>query len=109
MTYTQPLLLLCVVLAFAGLFRLWQCRRKGLAIVGVAALALVCWPPVEWLLSRPLEGRYPVRPFKSSAGLQAIVVFSEAVASPTFERPYPQASLGTAERCEYAASIRKST
>jgi uncharacterized SAM-binding protein YcdF (DUF218 family) len=95
------------VISFAGLLKLWRSKRTNLVLTGLAALTLLCWPPFEWLLSRPLEGRYPVRPFESVAGVQAIVVFSEAVSPPTFERPYAQASSGTAERCNYAAWIHK--
>src|ERR1035441_2127548 len=55
------------------LFRsVWRCNRKGLLVVGIVGLILCGWPPVEWLLSRPLEARYPVRPFRATPGLQAI-------------------------------------
>ena len=95
------------LLVFAGLFRLRLKKRKALLFVALVTLFLISWPPFEWLLSRPLEGRYPVRPFEALAGVQAIVVFSEAVSPPTFERPYAQACSGTAERCNYAAWIHR--
>jgi uncharacterized SAM-binding protein YcdF (DUF218 family) len=107
MTYTHPLLLVSFLLVFAGLLQVRRSKRTSLLFAGVAMLFFLSWPPFEWLLSRPLEGRYPVRPFESLAGLQAIVVFSEAVSPPTFERPYAQASSGTAESCNYAAWMHK--
>lgn len=63
------------------------------------------WPPVDWLLSRPLEARYAIRPFAASSGPQALVVFSERVEPPHFERPYSLASENTYERCLYTACI----
>ena len=105
MTYTQPLLLLFSLAALIGLARVWHCRRKGLLLAALAALILCAWPPVEWLFSRPLEGRYPVRPFRPAPGLQAIVVFASSVSPPVFERPYPQPDFQTVERCAFAAFL----
>jgi uncharacterized SAM-binding protein YcdF (DUF218 family) len=105
MTYTEPLLLIFFLAALVGLSRVWRCPRKTLLVAGIVGLILTAWPPVEWLLSRPLEGRYPVQPFRPPPGLQAIVVFSSAVSPPIYERPYPQADAETAERCAYAAWI----
>ena len=76
-----------------------------LAGAGVCGLFLVSWPPAAWLFSRPLEARYAIRPFTASPGLQAVVVFSEGIEPPHFERPYPVASRNTYERCLYAAWI----
>src|ERR1017187_7474195 len=53
-----------------------NCRRRR------RGLFLVSWPPVDWLLSRPLEARYAIRPFAASSGPQAVVVFSEGGTSP---------------------------
>jgi uncharacterized SAM-binding protein YcdF (DUF218 family) len=103
MTYTQPLLCLFSVAALIGLARVWHCRRKGLLVAGLAGLILCTWPPSEWLLSRPLEARYPVRPFQAVPGLQAIVVFASSVSPSLFERPYPEPDFETFERCTYAA------
>jgi uncharacterized SAM-binding protein YcdF (DUF218 family) len=105
MTYTEPLLLGFSLAALLGLARVWRCNRKGLLVAGIVGLILCGWPPVEWLLSRPLEARYPVRPFRATPGLQAIVVFAAAVSPPLFERPYPQAGSETVERCAYAAWV----
>jgi uncharacterized SAM-binding protein YcdF (DUF218 family) len=103
MTYTQPLLFLFSVAALIGLARVWHCRRKGILAAGLAGLILCTWPPVEWLLSRPLEARYPVRPFQAVPSLQAIVVFASGISPSLFERPYPQPGFETVERCAYAA------
>jgi uncharacterized SAM-binding protein YcdF (DUF218 family) len=105
MTYTQPLLLLFSLAALIGLARVWHCRRKGLLLAGLAGIILCTWPPVDWLLSRPFDGRYPLRPFRPTPGLQAIVVFASSVSPPVFERPYPQPDFQTVERCAFAAWI----
>ena len=105
MTYTQPLLLMFSLAALFGLASVWRCRPKALLVAGIAGLILTAWPPVEWLLSRPLEAQYPVQPFRPAPGLQAIVVFSAAVSPPLYERPYPQANYETVERCTYAAWV----
>lgn len=103
MTYTQPLLLLFSLAALIGLARVWRCPRKGLLVAGLTGLVLCSWPPVEWLLSRPLEARYPVRPFRKVSGVQAIVVFASSVDPSLFARPYPQPDFETLGRCAYAA------
>ncbi len=76
-----------------------------LASAAVCGLFLLSWPPAAWLFSRPLEAPYPIRPFAASPGLQALVVFSEDIEPPHFERPYPLAASNTYERCLYAAWI----
>ena len=105
MTYIQPLLLVFSFAALFGLARVWRCHHKALLVAGLIGLTITSWPPVEWLLSRPLEMRYPVQPFRPTPGIQAIVVFSAAVSSPLYERPYPQAGYDTLERCAYAAWV----
>src|ERR1035438_2321402 len=105
MTYTEPLLLMFSLAALIGLAHIWRRNRKGWLVAGIAGLILWGWPPAEWLLSRPLEARYPVRPFRATPGLQAIVVFGSAISPPLYERPYPQADFETVERCAYAAWV----
>lgn len=78
-----------------------------MALGGVLGLFLISWPPMDWVFSRPLEGRYPVRPFRAPPGLQAIVVLGSAVRPPQFEQPYPLPDEETFERCEHAAWIWK--
>jgi len=102
MTYTEPLMLVFLVVTLIGLVPLRGCRGMWLASLGVSGLLLVSWPPVDWLLFRPLEARYPVRPFQS-APAQAIVVLSSAVIPPQYARPYPVPDQYTYLRCEFAA------
>ena len=105
MTYTQPLIL---VFALVGAYGLLRCTgRKWLAIAGFLGLVLISWPPVDWLFSRPLEYRYPLRPVSASPVPQAIVVFSSSVAPPIFERPYPLLDYESFQRSEMAVWLHK--
>jgi uncharacterized SAM-binding protein YcdF (DUF218 family) len=60
---------------------------------------------VELLLAKPLEGRFPIRPFHPAEPPEAIVELSGGVNPPVFERPYAQMDADSTERCEYAAWI----
>src|SRR5437879_10116894 len=102
MTYFQPLTVLFLLLAFIGLIRLRRREKSLLATVGVLALLLLSWPPIQWLLRQPLEAWYPARPFQA-APTQVIVVLSSAVDPPRYERPYPLPDQNTYRRCEFAA------
>jgi uncharacterized SAM-binding protein YcdF (DUF218 family) len=73
--------------------------------IGVAGLFLISWPPAEWLLSRPLEGAYPVRPFRPAVKPAALVVLGSASAPPDRGRPYPLANTDTFEHSMLAAWI----
>lgn len=66
-------------------------------------LACLAWPPVAWVLSRPLEARYPIRPFDTASKYDALVVLSSAIEPPQFERPYPVPDEDTFHRILYAA------
>jgi uncharacterized SAM-binding protein YcdF (DUF218 family) len=105
MTYTQPLLLLFAAIALTGLLRTRASRPKHIALCGLAGLLLLSWPPVDWLLGLPLEGRYPVRPFRPPPGIQAIVVLGSTVQPSIYERPYPIPDCDTYNRCEHASWI----
>lgn len=105
MTYTQPLLTIFLLLTLGAFWAGPDRRRRMLATAGLGGLFLISWPPVDWLLSRPLEARYPDRPFEPPPGVQAIVVFSGVVHSAQFARPYALAGEDTYERCLYAAWI----
>ena len=109
MTYTEPLLTLTLALCWIGVYRIGPVRAKRFLIASLLSVSLLCWSPCEYLLSRPLEGRYPVRPFTAPAGLDAIVVLSEAVSPPQFERPYALPDRETFNRCQYAAWIYHNT
>lgn len=102
-SYIEPLLtLVCVVNAVAW----WRLRRCGGSwLLGVATLGLfaITWPPSDWLLARPLEGSYRVRPFEPSGPFQAIVVLAAGVEPPVFERPYAIPDPNTYRRCRYGA------
>ncbi len=101
MTYIQPLTPILLLLALT-VVRLRHCKRSLLPILGVLGLFLLSWPPVDWLLSRPLEARYPIRAFPPGPA-QAIVVLSSAVSPAMRERPYPLPDKETYQRCEFAA------
>jgi uncharacterized SAM-binding protein YcdF (DUF218 family) len=105
MTYTQPLILVFLLIGAAGLVRLRDSKNKWLVTASLAGLFLLSWPPADWLFSRPLEARYPVRPFSPSLSPQGVVVLSEVVEPPQFEHPYPLPGEKTYERCKYAAWI----
>jgi uncharacterized SAM-binding protein YcdF (DUF218 family) len=106
MTYTQPLLLIFLAVAVAGLLRLRVGKRSRLVFVGVLGLLFLSWPPVDWLLSQALEARYPVRPFPS-APAQAIVVLGSYVSPPVQSRPYALAGRDSYERSMFAAWLYK--
>ncbi len=102
MTYIQPLCPLLLAAAIAGAFRLMRRGERKPIVVALAALFLLLWPPVDWLLSRPLEARYPIRPFPAEPA-DAIVVLAAGVSPPHFEQPYSLADADTFDRCEFAA------
>ncbi len=105
MTYTEPLLFVFLTIALVGVLRRRGGKPGWLAVIGVAGLFAISWPPLNWLFSRPLEARYPVRPFQLSSGVQGIVVLGSSFAPPHYERPYPLADRYNYERCEHAAWI----
>ncbi len=86
MTYVQPLLLVFLVIAFAGWLRVRKKPGAGLVAIGLAGLFLVSWPPVDWLFSRLLEAPYE-RNLASMEPAQAIVVLASSVSPPPFSLP----------------------
>ena len=103
-SYTEPLLPLLFAVALAGVIR----RRNGRHLLGIAIVGflLVSWPVMDWMLSRPLEMRYPARPFQA-VPVQGIVVLASGVRPPTLENPYPLPNVETYERCMYAARLHR--
>jgi uncharacterized SAM-binding protein YcdF (DUF218 family) len=101
MSYMEPLLFCLVGLSVAGLIRVRR-GKSGLLWWGLASLLVVSWPPIDWLLSRPLELSYPVRPFAATMPPQAIVALASSVDPPYFARPFALLGPDTYERCEYA-------
>jgi len=87
MTYTEPLIPIVLVLLSLELWRRvrWSRRGKGerpvFLAMAVAALFLISWQPVAWLVSRPLELPYSHRIFPEGDA-QAIVVLSSSVLPP---------------------------
>jgi uncharacterized SAM-binding protein YcdF (DUF218 family) len=57
---------------------------------------------MDWLLSRPLEARYPIQPFPS-APPHTIVVLCSAVRPPTDLRPFAVPDRATFRRCAFSA------
>ncbi len=102
-SYTQPLLGTLSLLALAAL--VWRKPRLGWAALW--GFVLVSWPPVEWMLSRPLEAPYPVGPVQIPMGIQGIVVLSSAVEEPVPERPFPLPDHETFAACEFAAWMQR--
>ncbi len=92
----------CLV-GLIGWIRLRRTKGAWLLGLGLLGLFIFSWPPVDWLLSRPLEIWYPVRPFNAAAHPQAIVVLSAYVDPPIYARPYPLLDFQTYQRCEFAA------
>ncbi len=105
MTYTQPILVFFLLVAFIGVARLKTCPKRWLPLIAIFALALITWPPVTVLLSQPLEGRYPIRPFDTRQNYGAIVVLAGSVSPPQFERPYYLPDDDSFHRCLYAAWV----
>jgi uncharacterized SAM-binding protein YcdF (DUF218 family) len=110
MTYTQPLLSGFLLLAFLGMVLQQRGRKSPLLTIGLFGLLLISWPPADWLLSRPLEAWYPIRPLPAASATaspqvppQAIVVLSAGVSPPLFERPYTLADRETYQRSLFAA------
>lgn len=106
MTYTQPLLILFLLMTIIGVVRMRRHGKFLVTIAGVLGLFLLSWHPAAWLFSRHLEARYPVRPFPP-APAQAIVVLSSSASPPHFERPYPLPDKETYQRCEFASWLHK--
>jgi uncharacterized SAM-binding protein YcdF (DUF218 family) len=89
-----------------GWVRLRRRGRYGALVAAFFLLFLASWPPADWLFSRPLEARYPIRPFASEP-VEATVVLSASVEPAHYERPFALPGSGTVERCRYAAWIHQ--
>jgi uncharacterized SAM-binding protein YcdF (DUF218 family) len=109
MSYTEPLILIFLTICIFGSIRIRTCQRKTILAIGLVGLFLISWPPAQWLLSRPLEDSYKIRPFRSSLPPQAIVVLGGAIYPPHFEQPYALPDRDTFEHCAMAAWIYKQT
>lgn len=105
-TYTEPILAIGFLLDVPGWVRLRRRGRYGALAAAFFLLFLASLPPADWLFSRPLEARYPIRPFASEP-VEAIVVLSASVGPAHYECPFALPGSGTVERCAYAAWIHQ--
>ena len=103
--YTEPLILLCLALVALGLLRVRRRSGPRLIAAGAAALFLISWWPAAWLVSRPLEARYPHRMLEGDADV--IVVLSGRVEAPAPEVPVARVAEDTYKRCFYASWLHK--
>jgi uncharacterized SAM-binding protein YcdF (DUF218 family) len=96
-------LIFLLLLGFVTARSLLQ-KGKGRAWLTAATLALflLSWPPVDWLLSRPLEANCPRNWFPDGSA-QAIVVVSGGVLPRENYRPYRLPDFDTFRRCEHTA------
>jgi uncharacterized SAM-binding protein YcdF (DUF218 family) len=104
-TYVQPLLFVFLLIGLAGLIRLRKARGSGVIAVSLVGLFLIAWPPVDWLLSRPLEAPY-ARFVPALEQGQAIVVLSSSVKSAGHGLPFSLPDNDTYERCAIAAWLQ---
>ena len=102
MRYIEPLLALTCLLTLAGWIGVRRHKSSRLVELGLLGFFIVSWPPIDWLISRPLEISYPIQPFDPSSHPEAIVVLSSYVDPPIYERPYSLLDFQTFERCEFA-------
>jgi uncharacterized SAM-binding protein YcdF (DUF218 family) len=98
-----------LALSWIAVYFIPASRAKRFLILSLLATSLLSWPPCQYFLSRPLEWRYPVRPFSAPAGLDAIVVLGGAVSPAQFERPYHLPNAECFSRCQHAAWIQRNT
>lgn len=103
MSYLQLLLLISLTLAAVGYLAIRDRPRSRLLSAGLLGTFLLSWPPAEWLFSRPLEARYPFRPFQATSPPDAIVVLGGSSSPPTFGRPYALADRDTLINVSMAA------
>lgn len=105
MTYIQPLLLVFFCLCVVGISRSWRELRRGRGwlAAGLLGLFATAWPPVAWLVSRPLEGWYARG--TNIGKVEAIVALSGGVFPPTVENPLPMLAPDSYLRCQRAADL----
>ncbi|MFZ4407476.1 MAG: YdcF family protein [Paracraurococcus sp.] len=98
-----------ILLALLGLGLLWRGRRWGRwpALLGIGFLALLALAPLDQLVLRPLEDRFP-RPATEPAQVDGIIVLGGAVEQRLTEARGLPALNGAAERMtEPVALIRR--
>jgi uncharacterized SAM-binding protein YcdF (DUF218 family) len=101
MSYIEPLLLICFIIAAAGVILIRKPGGRTLVITALASIFLLSWPPVERLFSIPLEHAYVAPPAMGSA--EAIVVLSSTLEPAAYGVNSYIPDADTYERCETAA------
>jgi uncharacterized SAM-binding protein YcdF (DUF218 family) len=110
LTYTEPLLPIFLLLGLVSLVRLWLRKpspKPVLLTIAFAGLFLVSWPPVDWLLSRPLEGPYWRLRLPRPLVADAIVVPASNVEPARGHFPIALPDTSTYARCRYAAWLHR--
>jgi uncharacterized SAM-binding protein YcdF (DUF218 family) len=107
-SYTQPLLLVFLVIGFSGLLRrrLSTRTQRILLAAGLGGIFLISWPPVEWLLALPLELPYR-RVVMPEAPADAIVVLAGSGDPAHVELPVHIPGPDSYARCRYAAWLHQ--
>ena len=98
MTYIEPLLFIFLAISFIAVVR----NRRSLMIAGLLGIFLIAWHPVDWLLSRALEARFPPMVIDCHKA-EAIVVPGSDYEDPMLDRPFAVADHDTYGRCLLAA------
>jgi uncharacterized SAM-binding protein YcdF (DUF218 family) len=105
-TYFQPALPLLLVLGLAAVFRSYRSstdgRRRWLELISLAGIWIISIQAAAWVLSRPIEMRYPEQAVPQSPA-DAIVVLAGAVHAPRSGRPYSLPGPDTYRRVRHAA------
>jgi len=107
MTYLQPIVFLILAGFVAAVLRLRAHKGRRWVAVMILALFAASWPPVAWLLAKPLEGSYSRNPLPNGP-VDAIVVLSGGVIAKEPERRYLLPDFDTFRRCEHAAWLFRS-
>jgi uncharacterized SAM-binding protein YcdF (DUF218 family) len=97
----HPLLLFFLAIGTLG----WAKRRRALAAAALIGLFLVAWPPVAWLVARPLESRYSAH-LPTAAGAEAIVILAAGAVAQKGELPAALKE-DTYLRCRHALLVWK--
>ena len=103
MTYTQPVLPICLaVLTASFLFRRTWRYSRGFGALATFVLFLWSWHPVAFFLVHTLERPYPIRQYPVGDA-QAIVVLGGSAFPRDTSRPEAWPSISTYVRTSYAS------
>jgi uncharacterized SAM-binding protein YcdF (DUF218 family) len=107
-TYSEPLLPVFLLLGFIGSLKQWRAangRKPVLVLAAFAGIFLSCWPPSEWLFSRPLESWYMDAVLPPLQRPEAIVILSSHVEPISKYSPVPLPDSSTLGGCKYGALL----